>query len=215
MTPLQHAVMRNHVPTVKMLLERGADIEKKNKEGYSPLALAHRRGEVRGGEGAARRRRPHRHDRRPGSADAADDRGEPGVARRGRHLPARQHAADRSGARAHAEGRQRQRAVEVRRHAADDRGGAQRGADDRPARAVGRQARSQVGARQDGGRHRRAERRGGRGEGAAADRQGDGRGAATNAGHPGMSGVPTYARTPCAWPRWSCSRMRAGECPRR
>ena len=40
MTPLQHAVMRNHVPTVKMLLERGADIEKKNKEGYSPLALA-------------------------------------------------------------------------------------------------------------------------------------------------------------------------------
>ena len=40
MTPLQHAVMRNHVPTVKMLLERGADIEKPNKEGYSPLALA-------------------------------------------------------------------------------------------------------------------------------------------------------------------------------
>ena len=40
MTPLQHAVMRNHVPSVKVLLERGADIEKKNAEGYSPLALA-------------------------------------------------------------------------------------------------------------------------------------------------------------------------------
>ena len=40
MTALQHAVMRNHVPTVKVLIERGADMEKKNKEGYSPLALA-------------------------------------------------------------------------------------------------------------------------------------------------------------------------------
>jgi ankyrin repeat protein len=40
MTPLLHAGMRSHVPTVEMLLKRGAHIEKPGQQGYPPLALA-------------------------------------------------------------------------------------------------------------------------------------------------------------------------------
>lgn len=40
MTPLMHAAMRNHVPTIKALLARKADIEKTNPQGYPVLALA-------------------------------------------------------------------------------------------------------------------------------------------------------------------------------
>jgi ankyrin repeat protein len=40
MTPLLHAAMRNHVPTIKALLARKADIEKAGPQGYPPLALA-------------------------------------------------------------------------------------------------------------------------------------------------------------------------------
>ncbi len=40
MTPLIHAAMRKHVPTVEKLLELGADIEKPGTQGYPPLALS-------------------------------------------------------------------------------------------------------------------------------------------------------------------------------
>ena len=40
MTPLVAAVMRDHVPSVKALLENGADIEEPGPQGYRPLALA-------------------------------------------------------------------------------------------------------------------------------------------------------------------------------
>jgi ankyrin repeat protein len=40
LTPLLHAAMRNHVPTVQALLDRGADINRAGGKGYQPLALS-------------------------------------------------------------------------------------------------------------------------------------------------------------------------------
>ena len=110
--------MRNHVPTVKMLLERGADIEKKNKEGYPPLALAIAESEVRGGEGAARGRRAHRHDRRARTALTplmiASSQVSPGEG--AIFLPGSTRPIDLA-RELMQRGRQRQCAIEVRRHA--------------------------------------------------------------------------------------------------
>ena len=39
-TPLVAAVMRDHVPSIKVLLEHGADTEKPGQEGFRPLPLA-------------------------------------------------------------------------------------------------------------------------------------------------------------------------------
>jgi quinoprotein dehydrogenase-associated probable ABC transporter substrate-binding protein len=39
-TPLVAAVMRDHVPTIKVLLEKGADLEKPGQQGFKPLPLA-------------------------------------------------------------------------------------------------------------------------------------------------------------------------------
>jgi quinoprotein dehydrogenase-associated probable ABC transporter substrate-binding protein len=39
-TPLVAAVMRDHVPTIKVLLEKGADIEAPGQQGFKPLPLA-------------------------------------------------------------------------------------------------------------------------------------------------------------------------------
>jgi quinoprotein dehydrogenase-associated probable ABC transporter substrate-binding protein len=39
-TPLVAALMRDHVPTVKVLVEKGADIEKPGQDGFKPLPLA-------------------------------------------------------------------------------------------------------------------------------------------------------------------------------
>jgi ABC-type nitrate/sulfonate/bicarbonate transport system substrate-binding protein len=39
-TPLVHAVNRNHVPSVQLLAARGADIEKPGPAGYTPLEIA-------------------------------------------------------------------------------------------------------------------------------------------------------------------------------
>jgi len=39
-TPLVAAVMRDHVPSVKVLLDHGADVEKPGEDGYRPLPLA-------------------------------------------------------------------------------------------------------------------------------------------------------------------------------
>jgi ankyrin repeat protein len=40
MTPLLESVMRNDVPSIKVLLAHGADMEKAGPDGYTPLAFA-------------------------------------------------------------------------------------------------------------------------------------------------------------------------------
>ena len=40
MSPLVHAIMRNHVPSIEALAAKGADLEKENRQGYTPLEIA-------------------------------------------------------------------------------------------------------------------------------------------------------------------------------
>ena len=101
MTPLMHAAMRNHVPTVKMLLQRGADIEKPNAQGYPPLALSIAEAKFEVAKALLEAGADINTSRGPRAADAADGCCKPGLARRRRYLPARQHASHRHRARTH------------------------------------------------------------------------------------------------------------------
>ena len=124
MTPLTTAVMRDHVPTVKVLLANGADVEEPGPEGFRPLARRHRRGQIRSGQssdGGRRRRKRAGWCRR---TDAADGGGRAERAGRGRDVPAVEHAAARDRQRAHRARRRRECQVEIRHHGSDDCGDA-------------------------------------------------------------------------------------------
>ena len=116
-TPLVAALMRDHVPSVKALIEHGADKEQPGQDDFKPLplAIAEDKYEVGQGFDGGRRRREQPVGHRP--AYAADDRRGADLARRRRHVPSRQHASHRYRAGPDRSRRRRQCAVDQRRHA--------------------------------------------------------------------------------------------------